>query len=136
MKNLKSKIETKNTEIISNQSEISTNSQINKSAQFAKTAQVKQKNFHEEIQDFSELDITNHFMFFKIFTTYSTVCKHLLEILLGTRIAKIDYPLGEKDFEADIDSHAIRVDVYTEDENFESIFLDGDTDVAVNHRRL
>ena len=106
MKNLKSKIESK-----------LKNNQISKLTQSAKTAQVRQKNFHEEIQDFSELDITNHFMFFKIFTTYSAACKRLLEILLGTKIAKIDYPLGEKDFEADIDSHAIRVDVYTEDDN-------------------
>ncbi len=61
--------------------------------------------------------ITNRFMFYKIFSSYPDACKRLLEILLGIRIAKIEYPLGEKDFEADIDSHAIRVDIYTEDES-------------------
>lgn len=75
------------------------------------------QNLYEKIPDWSQQNITNRFMFFKIFSTYSTACKRLLEILLHTKIAKIDYPLGEKDFEADIDSHAIRVDVYTEDKN-------------------
>lgn len=73
--------------------------------------------FCKKIPDWCEQSITNRFMFFKIFSTHATACRRLLEILLHTKIAKIDYPLGEKDFEADIDSHAIRVDVYTEDEN-------------------
>lgn len=71
MKNLKSQIKIENElEINQNkttpniETEISTNSQINKSTKPAKNAQVRQKNFHEEIQDFSELDITNRFMFF------------------------------------------------------------------------
>lgn len=70
-----------------------------------------------QLKDWSEQTITNRFMFYKIFSTYPDACKRLLEILLGIKIARIEYPLGEKDFEADIDSHAIRVDVYTEDEN-------------------
>lgn len=70
----------------------------------------------EKWKDWSEVTITNRFMFYKIFSTYPDACKKLLEILLGFKISKINYPLGEKDFEADIDSHSIRVDVYTEDE--------------------
>lgn len=69
------------------------------------------------IKPWSEQTITNRFMFFKIFSSYPDACKKLLKVLLGFKIARIEYPLGEKDFEADIDSHAIRVDVYTEDEN-------------------
>lgn len=71
----------------------------------------------EQIKDWSEVTITNRFMFFKIFSAYPNLCKQLLEILLGIKIEKIEYPLGEKDFEIDIDAHAIRVDVYTEDDN-------------------
>lgn len=70
-----------------------------------------------KIKFWEEQTITNRFMFYKVFTANPDVCKQLLEIILGIKISKIDYPLGEKDFEADADSHAIRVDVYTEDEN-------------------
>lgn len=71
----------------------------------------------DESREWEKQTITNRFMFYKIFSSYPDACKRLLEILLGIKIAKIEYPLGEKDFEADIDSHAIRVDIYTEDEN-------------------
>lgn len=55
-------------------------------------------------------------MFYKIFSSNPGACRRLLEILLGIKIARIEYPLGERDFEIDIDAHSIRVDVYTEDE--------------------
>lgn len=79
--------------------------------------EIRAPNITDESREWEKQTITNRFMFYKIFSSYPDACKRLLEILLGIKIAKIEYPLGEKDFEADIDSHAIRVDIYTEDEN-------------------
>lgn len=71
----------------------------------------------ENVKDWSEQTIANRYMFYKVFSSNPDACRNLLEILLNIKIVKIEYPLGEKDFEADIDAHAIRVDIYTEDDN-------------------
>lgn len=70
-----------------------------------------------EIEDWNSLTITNRFMFYKVFTTYPDVCKRMLEILLGIKIAKIEYPKGERVFEIDYDAHSVRLDIFTQDKN-------------------
>lgn len=70
-----------------------------------------------EFKDWSEQDISNGFMFYKIFTTYPDMCKKLLEILLGLKIAKIEYPEGERIFNIDAQAHSIRLDIFTQDKN-------------------
>ena len=67
--------------------------------------------------DWSEQKITNSFMFYKIFTTYPDACKELLEILLGFKIAKIEYPQGERIFNVDAEAHSVRLDIFTQDDN-------------------
>ena len=67
--------------------------------------------------DWSEQRITNSFMFYKIFTTYPDACKELLEILLGFKIAKIEYPQGERIFNVDAEAHSVRLDIFTQDDN-------------------
>ncbi len=73
-------------------------------------------NFYASI-DWSDQKISNSFMFYKIFTTYPDACKELLEILLGFKIAKIEYPQGERIFSVDAEAHSIRLDIFTQDDN-------------------
>lgn len=70
-----------------------------------------------EIESWDSLTITNRFIFNKVFTTNPDVCKKLLEILLGIKIARIEPPQGEYVIEGSIENRAVRFDVYTEDEN-------------------
>lgn len=71
----------------------------------------------KKIKDWSEVTITNSFMFYKVFTSNPDACKRLLEILLGMKIARIDYPQGERVFDVDAEAHSIRLDVFTQDKN-------------------
>lgn len=59
--------------------------------------------------------LANRFMFYKIFTSYPDLCKHLLEILLNKEIDRIEPPNGEQSFDTDYDAKSIRLDVYTKD---------------------
>lgn len=70
-----------------------------------------------QIEDWSRVTITNRFMFNKVFTTNIGACRRLLEILLETRIRKIKKPQGEYLIEKNIENHAVRFDVFTEDKN-------------------
>lgn len=67
--------------------------------------------------DWSDQKISNSFMFYKIFTTYPDACKELLEILLGFKIAKIEYPQGERIFNVDAEAHSVRLDIFTQNDN-------------------
>lgn len=68
-----------------------------------------------KIKDWSEVTITNRFMFYKVFTSYPGACKRMLEILLGMRISRIEYPQGERVFDIDAEAHSVRLDVFTQD---------------------
>lgn len=74
-------------------------------------------NFEKESRDWSRQTITNSFMFNKVFTNNPDTCRQLLEILLGLKIERIEKPQGEYLIEGSIENHAVRFDVYTEDEN-------------------
>lgn len=69
------------------------------------------------IEDWSRVTITNRFMFNKVFSTNIGACRRLLEILLGIKIRKIKKPQGEYLIEENIENHAVRFDVFTEDKN-------------------
>lgn len=63
------------------------------------------------------ITLANRFMFYKIFTSYPDMCKHLLEILLHREIERIEPPNGEQTFDVDSESKSIRLDVYVKNEN-------------------
>lgn len=67
--------------------------------------------------EWSNLTITNRFIFNKVFTSDREACGRMLEILLGFKIARIEPPQGEYTVEESIGNHAVRFDVYTEDES-------------------
>lgn len=70
-----------------------------------------------QVKDWSEATITDRFMFYKIFSTYPEKCKRLLEILLGFKISRIEFPQGERVFQIDAEAHSIRLDIFTQDKN-------------------
>ena len=45
------------------------------------------------------------------------LCRHALEILLGIKIDRLEYPVQEMFFKDSAESHGIRLDVYTKDSN-------------------
>ena len=62
-----------------------------------------------------ELTIVDDFMFGAVMRD-PTLCKPLLELVLGVKIRKIEYPELQKTIDARYGSKAIRLDVYVEDE--------------------
>ena len=55
-------------------------------------------------------------MMFKSVMQNPEICKEVLELVLGFKLRKIGYPDLEKQLENGIVSHAVRLDVYVEDE--------------------
>ncbi|MCR5399363.1 MAG: Rpn family recombination-promoting nuclease/putative transposase [Lachnospiraceae bacterium] len=66
-------------------------------------------------KDYSELDITNSFIFSKVMMD-EKLCKELLEIILGISILKIEYLENEKNFDYSPDSKSVRLDIYVNDD--------------------
>ncbi len=65
---------------------------------------------------YSELELTNSFIFSKVMTE-ERLCKKLLEIILGIKIRKIDYLEAEKQLEFAPDAKGVRLDVYVDDKH-------------------
>ena len=63
-----------------------------------------------------ELTFTDDFMFTKVMKNKS-ICKGLLERLLGIKISKIEYPEIQKNLTPFYESKGIRLDVYVDDGN-------------------
>ena len=61
--------------------------------------------------------LANNFIFCKVMTENKELCRQLLEILLHIKIDHIEPPVAEKSAKVDFDSHGIRFDVYTKDDN-------------------
>ena len=61
-----------------------------------------------------ELTFTDDFMFTKVMKN-KTICKGLLERLLGIKISKIEYPEIQKSLTPFYESKGIRLDVYVDD---------------------
>lgn len=68
-------------------------------------------------QKWEKATLANKFLFYKIFTHNTDMCKHLLEILLHVEIEKITPPQGEETFDVDFEAHGIRLDVYVKNES-------------------
>ena len=68
----------------------------------------------QKTKDYSELDLTDSFIFSKVMTD-EKLCKRLLEIILGIDILKIEYIEAEKDMKFAPDGKGVRLDVYVDD---------------------
>ena len=68
----------------------------------------------QKLKDYSELDLTDSFIFSKVMTD-EKLCKRLLEIILGIDILKIEYIEAEKDMKFAPDGKGVRLDVYVDD---------------------
>ena len=68
----------------------------------------------QKTKDYSELDLTDSFIFSKVMTD-EKLCKKLLEIILGIDILKIEYIEAEKDMKFAPDGKGVRLDVYVDD---------------------
>ena len=68
----------------------------------------------QKTKDYSELDLTDSFIFSKVMTD-ERLCKRLLEIILGIDILRIEYIEAEKDMKFAPDGKGVRLDVYVDD---------------------
>ena len=62
------------------------------------------------------LTLANNFIFYKVMRHHPDACQHLIELLLGIKIEKIEIR-GEEAIFIDKDSHGVRLDVYVKDTN-------------------
>ena len=70
-----------------------------------------------KLKEYSELTFADDFMFCKVLTSKPELCKELLELILGIKIKKIDFPEAQKSIKQTYDSRGIRLDVYVEDDS-------------------
>ena len=61
---------------------------------------------------YEELTFTDDFMFCKILQNNEELCKELLELILGKKIARISYPEKQKVIEITSDGKGVRLDIY------------------------
>ncbi|MBP5697594.1 MAG: Rpn family recombination-promoting nuclease/putative transposase [Treponema sp.] len=62
-----------------------------------------------------ELTFANNFLFCKIMESEPELCRRILEILLGIKIARLEVPQAEKTMYETLDSKSVRFDVYAKD---------------------
>ena len=62
-----------------------------------------------------ELTFANNFLFCKIMESEPELCRRILEILLGIKIARLEAPQAEKTMYETLDSKSVRFDVYAKD---------------------
>lgn len=67
------------------------------------------------LKEFNELTFTDDFMFAKVMLN-EKLCKQLLEIILGVKIKKINYPDLQKAMNPAYDNKSVRLDVYLDDD--------------------
>lgn len=63
---------------------------------------------------FEKLGLSNDYIFSKAMQN-PKLCKKLLEVILGIKIKKIEYPEAQKTIDEKIDAKSIRLDVYVDD---------------------
>ncbi len=66
---------------------------------------------------YEKLTLADDFMFGKIMACREDLCKELLELVLGIRIARIRYIEPQKDVQITADGKGVRFDVYVDDDN-------------------
>ena len=69
----------------------------------------------EALEAWNKLSIRDNFIFQRVMQN-EKLCKWLLERILNVRIRDIHYPDTEKSIDLRLDSKAVRLDVYIEDE--------------------
>ncbi len=62
-------------------------------------------------EKWESLTLANNFIFYKVMRHHPDACRHLIEILLGIKIDRIEMSNEESVF-IDYDSHGIRLDVF------------------------
>ncbi|MDD6202570.1 MAG: Rpn family recombination-promoting nuclease/putative transposase, partial [Lachnospiraceae bacterium] len=65
---------------------------------------------------FEELVMTDDFMFGKVMEN-NELCRHVLEILLQTKIETLEYPDREKEIRVTGKGKSVRLDIFTKDEH-------------------
>lgn len=65
-------------------------------------------------QKWENLTLANNFIFYKVMRQHPKACQHLIEMLLGIKIERMEMS-NEETIEIDHDSHGIRLDVYVKD---------------------
>ena len=68
-------------------------------------------------KSYEDLTLADDFMFGKIMACREDLCKELLELVLGIRIARIRYIEPQKDVQITADGKGVRFDVYVDDDN-------------------
>ena len=66
---------------------------------------------------YEDLTFADNFMFCKIMSTDSGICKGLLELLLDVKLREIVYSQKQKEIEITYDGKGVRLDAYVEDAN-------------------
>jgi hypothetical protein len=66
---------------------------------------------------YEKLTLADDFMFGKIMACREDLCKELLELVLGIRIARGRYIEPQKDVQITADGKGVRFDVYADDDN-------------------
>ena len=59
--------------------------------------------------------LANNFLFCKIMESEPEICKHVIEILLGIEIDRIEVPQSERTMQESFESKSVRFDVYAKD---------------------
>ena len=67
-------------------------------------------------QKWESLTLANNFIFYKVMRHHPDACQHLIELLLGIKIERMEIH-GEETIELDVDSKGIRLDVFVKDTN-------------------
>ena len=80
----------------------------------SETSYNKDKQRKEALKSLENLTLADRFIFFKVMQD-ADLCKHLLEIILGVEIERIEYPEGEKTIEVFREAKGIRLDIYVKD---------------------
>ena len=79
---------------------------------------------------FEELVMTDDFMFGKVMEN-NELCRHVLEILLQTKIETLEYPDREKEIRVTGKGKSVRLDIFTKDEH--DIMYDAEMQNLNNH---
>ncbi len=65
---------------------------------------------------YKTLKFTDNFMFCKVVTTNPELCRHMLELILGKKIKRVDIKASEKVMDVTAGAKSIRLDVYLDDD--------------------
>ena len=69
------------------------------------------------MKTWEELTIQDNYLFQKVMRLDVSLCRRLLERILGITIRKIDFPQTEKTIDTDFNAKSVRLDVYVEDDS-------------------